>query len=169
MKIAMIAGIGKNRELGKDNTLLWHLPADMKHFREVTRGHAMIMGRKTFESFPNGALPGRQNIVITRDPKYTAPDITVAHSLLEAVTLADIEKYPGEIFVIGGAQIYNEAIDRANTLYITHVDGDFLDADTFFPEIDEKKWKKVSEEPHEKDEVHPYNYTFVTYEKIIST
>ncbi len=172
MTISLIAGIGKNNELGKDNQLLWKLPADLKHFRDTTRGHTVIMGRKTFESLPNGALPNRRNIVITRDPNYRAENIEVVNSIEEAIRLASLEQGKKfeenqeevEVFVIGGAEIYKQALPFVNKLYITHVDGEF-DADTFFPEIDKNIWKEISRKDHLMDENNECNFSFVEYEK----
>lgn len=163
MKISIIAAIGKHNELGKNNALLWNLPNDMTYFREKTRGHIIIMGRKTFESIGK-PLPGRQNIVITTDPHYHQTSVTVAHSYEEALTLCDFENYPDEVFVIGGAQIYTQALPTAQTLYITHVDGTF-EADTFFPKIDTAVWTEVSRENHAPDQYHQYGYSFDEYKK----
>jgi len=160
MTLSIIAAIGKNNELGKDNQLLWNLPEDMRHFRETTRGHTVIMGRKTFESIGR-PLPNRKNIVVTRDRAYTAEGIEVAHSLEEALAL--VANDSSEVFVIGGATLYTEALPQADKLYITHVDGAF-EADTFFPVID-ASWKKTSETTIAKDAVHAYTMHFVTYEK----
>ncbi len=164
MKISIIAGIGAQNELGQNNTLLWNIPNDMKHFRDTTRGHAVIMGRKTFESIGR-LLPNRQNIVITRDTDYTAPGAVIVHSLNEALEKADMENYPEEVFVIGGAQIYTEALPLADRLYITHIHQDFPAADTFFPHWDNTLLKEVSREHHKKDEEHNYDYDFVQYKK----
>ncbi len=166
MNIAIIAGIGINRELGKENKLLWYLPNDLKYFRKMTNGHTVIMGRKTYESIGK-ALPGRNNIVITKDTTYTNNDTKIVHSIEEALELAKKIEEHAEIFIIGGAQIYEQGIPYANMLYITHIDGTF-DADTFFPLIDTNVWRKLSEEKHEKDEHHKYNYTFAVYKKLLS-
>lgn len=159
--ISLIAAIGKNYELGKKSSLLWHMPADMKHFRETTRGHTVIMGRKTFESIGK-PLPNRRNIVVTRDRAYSAAGIEVVHSLDEAVN-----KFPGpeEVFVIGGAEIYKQAMEVADRLYITYVGGDFPDADAFFPEIIPIVWNEVSREEHKKDSENPFDYVFSFYER----
>ncbi len=159
--ISIIAAIGKNNELGKGNTLLWHMPADMKFFRETTKGHAVIMGRKTFESL-KGPLPKRQNIIITRDTKYKKEGIEVAHSLAQALGKA---KGDDEVFIIGGAEIYNQAMDYADRLYITHIAATDKKADTFFPEIIPIVWNETSHEIHKKDSENPFNYTFSIYEK----
>lgn len=172
MIISLIAAIGKNNELGKGNDLVFRLPADMKHFRDTTRGHTVIMGRKTFESLPNGPLPNRRNIVITRDANYSADGIEVVHSLDEALKIASLEQGKHfeenqeevEIFVIGGGQIYAQAIEKANRLYITHVDADMA-ADTFFPEISAETWEKISNESHSADSENPYDYTFTIWKR----
>lgn len=131
--VSIIAAIGENRELGKNNRLLWDIPEDMGHFRSITRGHAVIMGRKTYESIGH-ALPDRPNIVITRDDTFTTPDgCFIAHSLEEALELGK-EKEETELFIIGGANIYQQAIDSADKLYLTVVHQSFPDADTFFPD-----------------------------------
>jgi len=131
--ISVIAAVGKNRELGKNNKLLWDIPEDMEHFRTKTRGHAVIMGRKTYESIGH-ALPARPNIIITRDDTFKTTDGSfIVHSLDEAIALGK-EKEKDELFIIGGANIYAQAIDIADKLYITEIHQDFPDADTFFPD-----------------------------------
>lgn len=160
--ISLIAAIGKNNELGKGNDLVWKLPADQKFFKDKTSGHAIIMGRKTFESLGR-PLPNRRNIVITRDPKYKQGGIEVVHSLMEAINLA--AKGKEEIFVIGGAEIFKQAMDIADRLYITHIEGEDKDADTFFPEIVPIVWNETSREEHKKDAKHPFAYTFSTYDR----
>jgi dihydrofolate reductase len=162
MILSLIAGIGKNNELGKGNTLLWNLPIDMKHFRDTTSGHPVIMGRKTFESIGR-PLPNRRNIIITRDVNYKHEGIEVVHSLEEAVDLFRYDVHD-EIFVIGGAEIYKQAIDHADRLYITYVDSAF-DADAFFPTIDMAFWKETSREHHERDEKNIFPLDFVLYER----
>lgn len=138
--LSIIAAIGKNRELGKDNKLLWNIPEDMAWFREKTKGHPVIMGKKTFLSIGHH-LPKRVNIVITRDPEFHAENITVARSLEEAI---EIGKQTGneEVFVIGGASVYAQALPLADKLYITLVDGSF-DADTFFPDYTKRFTKEL--------------------------
>ncbi len=168
ISIALIAALGNKNELGKDNALLWNMPSDMQHFRDITRGHVVIMGRKTFESILGTLgkpLPGRQNIVITRDTAYAPIGADVAHSFSEALESIDTEKYPGEVFVIGGAQIYTDTLPYADTLYITHIDGDFPTADTFFPTIDSHLFTEISREKHIRDDQHIYDYDFVVYKK----
>src|SRR3989344_800762 len=163
--ISLIAAIGKNNELGKGNTLLWHLPADMKFFREKTLGHPVIMGRKTFESLWQ-PLSNRHNIVITRDKTYLRHGVNVVNSLEEAINSARTSLTENEeIFVIGGAEIYKQAIPIADRLYITHIEAEDENADIFLPTIDKQEWKLISEESHQKDEKNPFDYTFSIYEK----
>ncbi len=149
--LSVIAVIGKNRELGKDNHLLWDIPSDLKRFREITKGHPVIMGRKTFQSIGH-PLPNRKNIVISRDAAI--PGVTVVHSLDEAIAIAG----NGEIFVIGGASVYAQAIDRADRLYLTLVDESAPDADAFFPDYS-RFTKVVSREPQEEN---GYKFTYLT-------
>lgn len=158
--ISIIAAIGKNNELGKQNQLLWDLPKDMKHFREKTSGHAVIMGRKTFESIGR-SLPNRKNIIITRDENYKFEGAEVVNSLEDALKLFENSK--DEIFVIGGAEIYKQSITEADKLYITHIDAEFPEADTYFPFIDEKIWEKTKSEKYQKDDLNKYDMEFVEY------
>jgi len=160
--ISLIAAIGKNNELGKNNTLLWHLPDDMKHFKEITSLHPVIMGRKTFESIGK-PLPNRRNIIITHDVKYKKEGVEVAHSIAEALDL--IKDKNEEIFIIGGGELYKEFMPIADKLYITHVEKEDKDADTFFPEIIPVVWNEISHIEHAKDEKNSFNYTFSVYEK----
>lgn len=171
MTVSIIAAIGKNRELGKNNKLLWNIPEDLNHFRKVTAGHAVIMGRKTHESVGR-VLPSRINIVITRDSNYgilsdgvplprkagrvnESEGCVVCGSLNEAIEVAK-KSGEKEVFVIGGGEIYKQAMSLADKLYLTLVDGSF-DADTFFPDYSE--FKKVKSFENHKDE--NYNYTFL--------
>jgi len=158
--ISIIAAIGKNRELGFKNTLLWHLSDDLKRFKNLTRGHAVIMGRKTYETIGK-PLPERKNIVITRNPAYVAPGCTVVASLDDAIKAAGNDP---EIFVMGGGEIYALALARADRMYLTFVDA-AIEADTFFPEFSETEWKLASEEPHAVDEKHAYPFVFRIYDK----
>jgi dihydrofolate reductase len=162
--ISLIAAIGKNNELGKGNTLLWGMPADMKHFRETTALHAVIMGRKTFESIGK-PLPNRRNVVITRDVNYKRDGIEVVHSLAAALDLFSDSKE--EIFIIGGAELYKQTMEIADKLYITHIAAEDKAADAFFPEIIPIVWNEIKHEEHEADEKNPFAYTFSVYEKFI--
>ncbi|HFS67899.1 MAG TPA: dihydrofolate reductase [Flavobacteriia bacterium] len=156
----IIAAIGKNNELGKDNNLIWHLPADLKRFKQLTTGHHIIMGRKTFESI-GIPLPNRTTVIITRDKNYKVQGCITVNSLEEALEVAKKDATP---FIIGGADIYNQALKIAEKLEITYVHHEF-DADVFFPKIDLTIWEEISREFHKKDDKNPYDYTFVTYKR----
>tara|TARA_R100000306_G_scaffold5939_10_gene8436 strand:- start:8209 stop:8691 length:483 start_codon:yes stop_codon:yes gene_type:complete len=158
--ITLIAAAGENNELGKDNDLVWHLPDDFKRFKKLTTGHHIIMGRKTFESFPK-PLPNRTHLVITRNKEYQKEGAIVVHSLDEALLKSQNDPQP---FVIGGGEIYKLAIDAADKIELTRVHGTF-EADTYFPEIDMDKWQLISEVKHEKDEKHNYSFSYLTYER----
>lgn len=160
--ITIIAAIGKNNELGKDNQLLWHLPNDLKHFKNLTTGHSIIMGRKTYESIGR-PLPNRTNIVVSRKENWFEEGILIVPSLKEAIKHA--KKINENIYIIGGANIYEQTIDLADRLDITQVDFS-ADADVFFPKIDKKVWRKIDEIAHQKDEKHEFDYTFQTWERI---
>jgi dihydrofolate reductase len=161
--ISLIAAIGRNNELGKGNTLLWKLPADMEHFKKITLLHTVLMGRKTFESIGK-PLPNRKNIVITRDANYKKGGVEIAHSLSDA--LDKIGNNEEEIFIIGGGELYAQTMPIADKLYITHVDAKDEEADVFFPEIIPVVWNEISYEEHKRDEKNSLNYTFSVYEKI---
>lgn len=160
--ITIIAAIGKNNALGKDNQLLWRLPKDLKHFKSLTENHPIVMGRKTYESIGK-PLPNRTNIVVSRKENWFSEDILIVSKLKEAVKFA--KKIDEEVFIIGGGEIYKQTMELADRLEITYVDEDF-EADTFFPKIDLKIWQKTNEEFYEKDEANNHNFYFQTYEKI---
>lgn len=159
--LTIIAAASENNALGKDNDLVWHLPNDFKRFKALTTGHHIIMGRKTFESFPK-PLPNRTHIIITRQKDYAVPEgCIVVSSLKKAIELCPTNK---ESFIIGGGQIYKQSIDDADKIELTRVHT-CIDADTFFPEIEAKKWELIKEEFHPKDEKHQYDFTYLTYIK----
>ena len=158
--LTIIAAAGENNALGKDNNLVWHLPDDFKRFKKLTSGHHIIMGRKTFDTFPK-PLPNRIHVVITRQDNFKKEGIVVVNSLERAVELTTEDPQP---FVIGGGEIYKLAMNLADKIELTRVHGTF-EADTFFPKIDENQWKLVSEKFHEKDERHNYAFTYLTYER----
>jgi dihydrofolate reductase len=160
MKITLVAAAAENNALGKDNDLIWRLPDDFKRFKALTSYHHIIMGRKTFESFPK-PLPNRKHVVITRQENYKNETIEVVHSLEEAIQFSSTEE---EIFIIGGGEIYKQALPFADKIELTRVHGEF-EADTFFPEIDEKKWDLVNSEFHDKDEKHKYSFSYLTFLK----
>jgi len=161
----MIAAAAENNALGKDNDLLWHLPNDFKRFKKLTIGHKIIMGRKTFESFPK-PLPKRTHIIITRDENYSVPydDCIVVHSLEDALKLVSNE----DGYIIGGGEIYKQGEAFADVIELTRVHGEF-EADTFFPEIDTSVWELIAEKHHPKDEKHQYGFSYLTYSRIRST
>ena len=158
--ITLIAAAAQNDALGKDNDLIWHISEDLKRFKRLTTGHAIIMGRKTFESMPK-ALPNRTNIVLTKNENYKAEGAVVASTIDESLVLAGEDNQP---FIIGGAQIYSLFMDHCNRIELTRVHHDF-EADVFFPKIDTSKWKISKEEFISKTEDQPYNFTYITYDK----
>lgn len=159
--VSIIVAIAQNGTIGDKNSLLWHIKEDMRFFRTTTSGHAVIMGRKTFESLGSRPLPKRTNIVITRQDVMFEGAFT-AHSLEEAIRMADGDE---EIFVIGGAQIYAEALKVADRLYITRVEHDY-EGDTSFPEFDLSAWRLVAEERHERGEEYEYPFSFQTFDRV---
>ncbi len=159
--ISLIVAVADNGAIGKQQDLLCHLPNDLKRFKAITLGHTIVMGRRTFESLPKGALPGRTNVVVTRQADASWENTVVVHSIDEV--LAD--SADKELFVIGGGMLYAQTIGRAHRLYITHIHHEFADADTFFPSFNPNEWCEIEREEHQADERHPYDYTFVTYER----
>ncbi|MFM1808322.1 MAG: hypothetical protein RLZZ242_1047 [Bacteroidota bacterium] len=161
-EIILVAALGKNRAMGRDNDLPWHLPKDFAHFKALTSGHPIIMGRKTLESLP-GKLKNRDHIVITKNktyqPKFEVEHI--AHSLDEALALSGDQK----VFIVGGAQIYAQALPKATSMVLTHVDHPF-EADTFFPTFSEVDWKPVHTEFYPKDDKNNYDFSIVTYKRL---
>lgn len=159
--ITLIAAIAKNNALGKGNDLIWHLPADLKRFKKVTTGHAILMGRNTFESIGK-PLPNRTSIIITRNNNYFVDGCLIANSIEQAIELTEGK----DAFIIGGAQIYKEALKQnlVDRLDITVLHHEF-EADAFFPEIDMNIWKEVAREDFKADEKNKYDYSFVSYEK----
>ena len=160
----IVVAMGEKNEIGFENQLLWHLPKDLKHFKELTSGHPVIMGRKTYESIGK-PLPNRTNIVISRKKDWFEEGILIVGSIKEAIKFA--KKIDEEIFIIGGGNIYEQTMDVVDRLEVTLVKAD-LKADTFFPKIDEKMWMKTNEICHEKDEKNAYDFCFQTFERIKS-
>lgn len=158
--LSIIVAIAQNRTIGHNNALLWHIKEDMRFFRTTTSGHPVIMGRKTFESLGCKPLPKRTNIVISRSEREYEGAL-LAHSLEEAVRMAGDDS---EIFIIGGAQIYKEALSIADRLYITRVERDY-EGDTSFPEVDMSQWRLVDEMRHERGEEFEYPFAFLTYDR----
>ncbi len=162
-KLILIAAAAENNALGKDNELLWHLPDDFKHFKTKTMGHTIIMGRKTFQSFPK-PLPKRRHIVISRNTDYTIEheSCEVTHSLEAAIAKVAEEEV---VYIIGGGEIYKQAEPLADGIELTRVHTVFKDADTFFPELAEQNWELTSETLHPKDERHAFAFTFLSYRR----
>lgn len=162
MTISIIVAVNHDNAIGRGNDMLYHLPADLKHFKNTTSGHTVIMGRKTFESLPKGALPNRRNLVLTRREGASFPGTDVYPDLRSALDSCREEE---EVFIMGGGQIYRQAMDIADRLYITLVDDDKAQAEVYFPEISEEDWEEVSREDHEADERHKHAYSFINYRR----
>lgn len=158
--ISIIAAIAENNAIGKDLQLLCHMPADMKRFKDLTTGHAVIMGRKTFESLPKGALPNRKNIVLTSLPEAGFVNCFACESMHDALDLCEKEE---TIFIIGGALVYRQALQRAEKMYITRIHHEFKDADTFFPVVNWDMWEEAERQDFPADDKNPYPYSFITY------
>jgi len=162
MKISMLVAMGENRAIGYDGKLPWRLHEDLKRFRALTMGRHIIMGRKTFESIGR-SLTGRQMIVLTSNPDYQTPGETVAHSLEDALAIAQ-KRGDHEAFIIGGAKVYADALDMVDTIYLTLVHAE-PEADTFLPAFDESVWQEISSERHEADARNQYAFTFKVLER----
>lgn len=164
-RIALIWAMARNRVIGRDNSLPWRLPADMRHFRELTTGHPVLMGRNTYESLGR-PLPGRTNIVITSNRHYAAQGCLVANSLNEALNLAASHARPDdpEIFVIGGEKLYAQMLPHADRLYVTLVETE-IEGDARFPDFDLTEWRETSTVTHQADEKNPYACVFQTLER----
>lgn len=169
INLSMIAAMGQNRVIGKDNDLPWKLPAEQQYFKQVTMGHTVVSGRKNHEAM--GTLKGRRNIVLTRDTDYSSEDCEIIHmpEALWAKLQSDRleRKTEQEVFIIGGEQIYRIYLPYATKLYITVIEEHF-EGDTYFPEINLKEWKLISEKPGQTDANNPYRYTYHIYERILS-
>ncbi len=165
MTISIIAAMGKNREIGYQNELLWKLPNDMKFFRATTMGKPILVGRKTFESFGGKPLPGRTNIVITQDKTYQCEGAVIVHSIDDALSKGKAAAKNDEIMIIGGASFYEQLLPLADRLYLTYVDGEFT-ADSWFPAFDESQWKEVKREQHTADEKNAFDHEFVVLDRI---
>ncbi len=158
--ISLLVAMDQNNLIGRDNQLPWHLPADLAYFKQVTMGHPIVMGRKTYDSIGR-PLPGRENIIVTRNPAFTMEGCKVIHSIEEIIKLNNNDKEQ-ELFVIGGSEIFKEILPFADKLYITEIDEAF-EGDTFFPEIHQKEWVLLHKEKGIKDEKNPYDYYFSVY------
>lgn len=161
MRIAMIAAMANNRVIGKDNQMPWHLPADLHFFKQSTLGKPVIMGRKTYESIGR-TLPGRQNIIVTRNVDFEVDGATVVHSVERALEVADACE---EIIIIGGSHLYEQMLDRVDRLYLTFIEAD-LEGDVFFPDFTQLSWREISHEHKQADEKNPYNMRFMCMERV---
>ena len=161
----MIAALGENRVIGRNNELVWHLPDDMAYFMRTTTGHHVIMGRKNFESIPEKfrPLPRRTNIVMTRQRGYEAPGAFVVHNLEEALHMAE-KNGENEAFIIGGGEIYKLGLSHADVLYLTEINASF-EGDAYFPEVDFSNWEETSRVHHPNDDRHKYAFDFVIYHR----
>ena len=160
-KITLIVAAAENNAIGKNNQMPWHLPNDFKYFKKNTLEHSIVMGRKTFDSIGK-PLPERRNIILTRDMRYFSEEADVANSLNEVMNFCRDER---EIFIIGGANVYEQTLPLAQRVLLTRVHT-IVDGDAFFPTLSADEWKLVSAEKHEKDEKHAYDYTFEVYERV---
>jgi len=158
--VSAVIAAAENNAIGKDNKLLWHLPNDLRFFKRITSGHTVIMGRKTYESV-GMPLPNRRNVVITRQQHYALKDAEVVHSIETALARCEGE---AEVFIVGGAEIYKQAMPFTDRVYLTRVHAS-LPADTYFSGLDERDWKLISAEKHDPDERHAFGYTFEVYER----
>jgi dihydrofolate reductase len=162
MRISLVVAMAANRVIGRDNGLPWHLPADLQHFKRITMGKPILMGRRTWESIGR-PLPGRTSIVISRDAGYAAPGCIVVHSIDAALQAA--AECGDEAMVIGGAEFYRQVLPRADTLYLTRIHADF-EGDTFFPELDDSEWREVEHSDREPDVKNPYRYSFIRLDRV---
>ncbi|MBT2630767.1 dihydrofolate reductase [Bacillus sp. ISL-101] len=159
--ISLIVAMDQNRVIGKNNKLPWHLPADLQYFKKVTMGHPIVMGRKTFESIGR-VLPGRENVIVTRNQEFKAEGCVVLHDIAQIKMFAD--NHDEEVFVIGGAEIFKEILPFTDRLYITEIHETF-EGDTFFPEIDENEWDEISSNPGEIDGKNRFAHDFIILQK----
>ncbi len=156
-----MAAHGSNREIGKNNDLLWHIPADLRHFKKTTSGHSVIMGRSTFESVGSKPLKDRRNIILTKDKEFHAEKVEICHSIKEAIKLVKDEE---EVFVLGGGKIYEQMLHMVDKMYLTIVHKTY-EADTYFPDYDLSEWKEVERTDVTDDEIAGVDYSFITYKR----
>jgi dihydrofolate reductase len=159
--LSLIVAMDERRAIGQNNRLMWHLPGDMKRFREITTGHTVIMGRNTFESLPAGALPNRTNIVLSSRPGASHEGCLTVPSLQSALEACANEA--GEVFIIGGGSLYEQALPKAGKIYLTIVHHVFDDADTFFPPLNAGEWNEIERQDFPSDDRNPYPYSFLTW------
>ncbi|MDA0375774.1 MAG: dihydrofolate reductase [bacterium] len=167
MRISIIVAASENNVIGRDNSIPWHLPDDLKYFRKRTEGHPVIMGRKNFESIVaalGNPLPNRSNIIVTRDSAYEAVGCLVSSSLQEAIMYGHKDNDKEEIFIIGGGEIYRQALDLCNYIYLTRIHA-WIAGDIFFPAVDTNVWEEVEREDHLADTAHKFSFTYLTYKR----
>lgn len=162
--LSIIVAISENNAIGQKGGLLCHLPADLKHFKDITSGHPVLMGERTYLSLPKRPLPNRRNIVLTDNPQFAAEGAEIVHSIPEALQLIN-EDSTAEFFIIGGGMVYRQFFTLADKLYITRIHHTWNDADTFFPEIKDSEWQVIKQEDCTSDNKNLYNYTFLEYIK----
>jgi len=166
MRLSMIAALGKNRVIGSNNKMPWHLPADLQHFKKTTLGSPIIMGRKTYDSIGRPLL-GRKNIILSRDKNLFIEGCSVVNSLEAAMNLVEAEN-PDEVFITGGSYLYKTYLADADRLYLTLIDEEF-EGDTFFPDYTQYNWKLIKKEDHSADNLNPYAYSFITLDRLRQT
>ena len=164
MKINIIVSVSENLIIGKNNTLLWNLKSDLKRFKELTSGHPIIMGQKTFESLPKGALPNRTNIVLTDDPDFTAQNIIPVYNIKESLQIAKQHGNDSDVFIIGGGMIYKQFLEYSDSIYLTEVHIN-IDGDTTFPQLKLDDWELISEVFKAKDDKNEYDHTYKIYNR----
>lgn len=164
MKISLIVAAATDNAIGKNNQLLWHLPNDLKFFKNMTWGMPVVMGRKTFEALSGEPLPGRINIIVTRQPDFKKENVVVVNNVKDALFLAEQHHY-AEVLIAGGGEIYKETITLADRIYLTRVHATFEGADAFFPEVDTRKWHMTSNQDFSADTKHAFDYSFQVWER----
>lgn len=161
--LSIVVAIDQNNAIGHQGDLLCHMSSDLQHFKALTTGHTILMGRRTYFSFPRRPLPNRRHIVLTSDLNFKEDGVLVAHNIDDAKALLNPEE---ETFVIGGGTVYQEWLPLVERLYVTYIDHAFTDADTYFPAISSQDWKLIEQEHHARDERNPYNYSYMTYARV---
>ena len=164
MNISLIVAAANNDAIGKNNQMLWYMPNDFKYFKNQTWGLPILMGRRTFQALESKALPGRLNLILSRDKSFKAEVAVVIGKYDDALFMTKEHDY-NELMVIGGAEIYKLMLPKANKVYLTRIDANFEDADAFFPELSPKEWQMTSEQAHQADEKNPYDYRFQVWER----
>jgi dihydrofolate reductase len=162
MRLSLIVAMSRNGIIGRDNDMPWHLPDDLQRFKALTMGHPIVMGRRTYESIGR-PLPGRRNLVLSRNPRFSAPGVEVHRTLasaLESVAVVD------EVFVIGGSHLYVAALPMADRLYLTRIHAD-IEGDTRFPDLADSEWRRVDHEPHAADERHAHDFSFEIWDRVM--